>query len=172
MNYYQQPPPRPRSSGGGCITFVLMACGIFAALIFVGVTAMRVIATPTKDEKAKIDDKIAADAKDAAAQQFAFELGVRKACKVGEAGALFMIPDSEMKDHCYDRIRSSLKVPGSSDFPYGEDVSRGMLSDDGGCRRIFKSYFDAQNAFGVKIRTHYECTYDPRSSAMTVKNLD
>jgi hypothetical protein len=40
---------------------------------------------------------------------------------------------------------------------------------DDGCNRIYASWVDAKNAFGVKVRTRFECKFDPRTGLYGVK---
>ena len=105
-------------------------------------------------------------AKDNAAQaekdQAELEARFRRECKVKDGGVVFPIYDDDLVSRCHAEISASVKVPGSEDFP-SDDLHPHMVSDDG-CNRIFNSSFTAQNAFGVKVRTNYSCTYDPRTS--------
>ncbi|OMP76145.1 MULTISPECIES: hypothetical protein [unclassified Chitinophaga] len=51
-------------------------------------------------------------------------------------------------------VRETLKAPGSADFPTLDFTSDYM----GENTYMVKSYVDAQNSFGAKLRTHYVAT--------------
>lgn len=56
---------------------------------------------------------------------------------------------------CQQFIEERLRSPKSADYPAGYDR---YTTDLGGGRYRVKAYVDAQNAFGVEIRTPFECT--------------
>lgn len=53
---------------------------------------------------------------------------------------------------CHEQIKKEARSPKSLDFPWGGQVD---ILD--GKNILLTSYFDAQNAFGAEIRTHYLC---------------
>ena len=53
-------------------------------------------------------------------------------------------------------VKQKLKAPSSADFPYIND-RQVVVVHKGGGRFIVQSYVDAQNAFGAKLRTRYQC---------------
>ncbi len=56
-----------------------------------------------------------------------------------------------------------------ADFPNDRDVK---LTSDDGCHRTHSSSVEGLNAFGVKVRTRYACTFDPKTGDISSKRLD
>lgn len=146
--------------------------GILAGISVLGLIALVVASVVTGPSREKRETENAAYLADAAAhdaaEKAAKEAELRKQCKVPEAGAIFIAYSDQMRDRCHDLIRDSLKVPGSSDFASESDEMKDWVSYDG-CSKTYRSYFDAKNAFGVKVRTRYECTFDPRTGLYSTK---
>ncbi len=89
-----------------------------------------------------------------------------KACRVKPSD---YIPATkrEMAKMCIVFVDAGLKVPGSASYPDLPAETDRSLSTPDGCRSSFDTYFDAQNAFGIKVRTRYRCTYDPKVGLAT-----
>ncbi len=77
----------------------------------------------------------------------------------------------EMAKMCIVFVDGELKVPGSGTYPELPEENEGGLQTFDGCRQFFDSYVDAQNAFGVNVRTRYRCTYDPKVGLASYKVL-
>jgi hypothetical protein len=172
MHYPQQnaPPPPIQSKPIGCLGITLIVIGVgcvgtlgFCAFVFNGVATK----TPEQrraDEQARAEGE-AAQA-DAAAQleilREPWKIKTRKACGLKPDAPIYAATVREQAKMCRDLVEEGLKVPGSGDFPElpGETETKGLSSADG-CRSSQDSYVDAKNAFGVKVRTRYRCTYDP-----------
>jgi hypothetical protein len=59
---------------------------------------------------------------------------------------------------CEKAVRSRLKAPRSADFPgVFDSVSEPTKEGDGSYS--WRSWVDAQNSFGAKLRTHFQCRY-------------
>lgn len=107
-----------------------------------------------------------ASAADAAAELSvaieAWKVKTRKACHVKPDAELTPLTVRELTKTCQALVDIGLKVQGSGEYPELPDATEtaGMMSVDG-CRAYIDSYVDAKNAFGVKVRTKYRCTYDP-----------
>ncbi len=56
---------------------------------------------------------------------------------------------------CQQFVEDRLRSPKSADYPGGYDR---YTTDLGGGRYRVKAYVDAKNAFGVELRTKFECT--------------
>lgn len=154
----------------GCATF---------ALIFGGVMLLCIVAAllGKSPKQKKADDAenarlaaAAASAKAAYEEQQHEEWS--KQCRLKPAQPVFVLSDDDIRTRCHILIDENMKVPGSGDFPSERDDpgGNGFKSDDG-CHRIYNSYVDAKNAFGVKVRTQYACTFDPRSGDFTAKTM-
>lgn len=157
----QRPPPT-KYAGLGCLAWV----GVVALICVLGMFAMCGVAIIN----APRDAQRAAEQADAAAQQAKADAienakedaKERKRCHVADGGEIFRARFDQIRDRCEDIIREGLKVPGSGSFPTeSEDGNQWVTSD--GCSKTLKTYVDAKNAFGVKVRTHYDCTFDPRT---------
>ncbi len=118
--------------------------------------------------------RLAADTADAArlndAARTAFIAKAAKACHMKPSD---YIPATkrEMAKMCIVFVDGELKVPGSGTHPDLPEENEQGLSTVDGCRFFFDSYVDAQNAFGVKVRTRYRCTYDPKVGLASYKVL-
>ena len=171
---YPHPAQRPQPTkyaGLGCLAWI----GVFAAIIVLGMLVMCGVAIVN----APADAKRAADQADAEAQR-AKEDAIddarkkaedRKRCHIADGGEVFLTTSDKMRDRCEDIMRLSLKVPGSGTFPNETDDGNQWVSNDG-CSKTLKTYVDAQNAFGVKVRTHYDCTFDPRTGIIRALPTD
>jgi len=175
--YPQQPPPQPfgappPTKGVGCLGFVLIALGV-GALGTLALCGLVVTTSKTSpEEKRRLDDELAAVQAAASAENARrtakFEAEVRTGCKLKPDAAVFVPADDDaQREHCRALIRDALKVPGSADFPNRSD--EGPFVSDDGCNRIYRSHVDAQNAFGVKVRTKFDCTLDPRTGVYSTK---
>ncbi|MDX6480340.1 MAG: hypothetical protein QOG85_850 [Gaiellaceae bacterium] len=186
MNYPPQYPPQPYypqpapKKGLGCLAWggIIGVGGIVLLGVFCVALAKL---GPTEEQRKKRDEANAAAsasaaasaaiAADAAAQaNLQFENAVRKGCKLAPTKEVFTVPDDALRERCQDMVREGLKVPGSGDFPSDREDSKTLTSDDS-CNRTYTSWVDAKNAFGVKIRTRYACTFDPRTGLFSYKVL-
>lgn len=173
--YPYGPAPTPPKQGMGCIPIALIVVGVLAlgTVIFIAIVVSATKKSP--EEQRRLDEELAAAQAAASAQNAAirakFEGEVRAGCKLAPTAPVFVVDDADQIDQCRAMIREGLKVPGSADFPGPSDDTRKLISDDG-CNRIYQSYVDAQNAFGVKVRTRYECKFDPRTGLYKAKTLN
>ena len=55
---------------------------------------------------------------------------------------------------CRNLVEASLKAPGTADF-----VSENVYPVEGG-RAVIRGAVDAENSFGAKVRSDYECRYE------------
>lgn len=165
----QWPPPRaPQKKGIGCVGWGVILLGAGFVLLLV-VTAFIPRKGPSAAEERRL---IEANEADAAAQRMrAIEEEWRKGCKTKPPEPLFVVLDSDLRDRCEAMISERLKVPGSGSFPSEREQPTALVSNDN-CTRIFQSYVDAKNAFGVKVRTRYECSFDPRTGLYSTKTSD
>lgn len=176
MHHPQFRPPARRGSGCGVVGALVAALvglvGIAVAIIVVFVVSL----SPTPKERAELNAAIEASIADAEAQEragnaamAAYELKMRKTCKVGDAAPFFVLPYEEQRDRCRVLVRENMHVPSSAEFP--RDEQRNYVSDDG-CNMILKMSVEGQNAFGVKVRTPFRCKLDPRTGDLSVKMLE
>lgn len=176
----QQPTIIVQQQSSGCLKAFLVVLGIIVVGNVATCATCAVMAKSSppqsaeeKQRQAQTEKRLQEEAADAAAQEQArLETEFRKGCKLPASKPIFTMYDSNLRERCQDMIRESLKVPGSGDFPSEREQPTSLVSDDGGCDRIFRSYVDAKNAFGVKVRTRYECKYDPRTGLVSTKSLD
>lgn len=163
----QQPPPPKKGLGFGVWAgLILVACFVSVA----GVFCYAVSRKPSAEDQRKTEEILAAAADAAAQQKAAMEKDWRDGCKLKASAPIYVVYDRDLRERCEAMISESLKVPGSGDFPSEREQPTNLTSDDG-CNRIFTSYVDATNAFGVKVRTRYVCTYDPRTGLYGTKAL-
>ena len=171
--YQWAPTPTPprRSNAGGCFLGLAAVGGV---VVLIGASLAFQMSRPNPgdarayDGGPTLDEQIAASAAAATAKyQADLELSFRKQCKRLDGGLIFPLNDEDLRDLCHAQVRESLKVPGSAEFPSGEDRIRLMTAD--GCKRTFTSTFVAKNAFGVMVKTGYDCTYDPKTGQVALK---
>jgi hypothetical protein len=55
---------------------------------------------------------------------------------------------------CEDAVKRRLRAPGTADFPFGNATNAEALGNN---RYRLRSYVDAQNAFGAKLRNNFVC---------------
>lgn len=68
---------------------------------------------------------------------------------------------------CQEFVRRGLKAPSTADFAgYGDSVVSG-----GGGFFVVRSYVDAQNGFGAKIRTDWVCNVESRGKSWHLNDL-
>lgn len=65
---------------------------------------------------------------------------------------------------CENPMTNRLKAAGSADYPFGHVSNVESL---GGDTYRLRSYVDAQNAFGAKLRTRFSCTVEGRGSEIS-----
>lgn len=96
---------------------------------------------------------------------------VRRGCKLKPNTPVFIVEDDDHRIQCQLLMRESMKVPSSATFPNkSEDPGIPFVSDDG-CNRTYASWVEGKNAFGVEVRSRYECTLDPRTGKTKLKAL-
>lgn len=168
--HYPHPPPQhwapPPKQGIGClgIGLIVFGVGVVGSLAVCGAIVASAQRTPAQRAE---DEKIAASAADAEAQRLAeFEGKVRAGCKLSKTAPVFTVQDDELRARCKTIVKEAMTVPSSADFP--TDATP-LVSDDG-CHRTYESYVDGLNAFGVKVRTRYSCTFDPRTGFFSSKS--
>ena len=57
-------------------------------------------------------------------------------------------------------------TPSTAEWPGMFDGDRAVLHAD--CTVTYRSWVDAQNGFGAKLRTHFLCSYDPKTDLVSV----
>ncbi len=151
-----------------------MATGTVAFCTLAGSAARK---TPEeRDADAVVAAQASASQADAAAQlealQEPWKVKTRKACGLKPGATIYPATVRELAKMCRGLVEQGLKVPGSGEFPDlpSETETRGMGSADG-CHYSLDSYVDATNAFGMKVRTQYRCTYDPTTGLASYKTL-
>ncbi len=121
------------------------------------------------EERAKEAAELAslqANAADAEAQRLAVvETAVRKGCKLKASAPVFVIPDDDVRARCKVLVKEGMTAPSSAEFSY---EATPLVSDDG-CNRTYASSVEGLNAFGVKVRTAFRCTFDPRTGNLRAK---
>lgn len=65
---------------------------------------------------------------------------------------------------CRDAIRRQLKAPSTADFPFEGDAHMVRAGDT----LAFKSYVDAQNSFGAKLRNYWFCAATTTGGTVSV----
>jgi hypothetical protein len=58
---------------------------------------------------------------------------------------------------CEDAVKARLKAPGTAAFPFGHATNVAVLGNN---RYRLRSYVDAQNSFGAKLRTNFDCVIE------------
>ena len=177
--YGWQPPQPPKKTGVGCLGWVLIAVVAFLATTVVVCSAVLTPKSETSQAKAQREAKLAeerdataAEEARARAQNAEANRKLAIACKLPPDAEAVEVPTVEkILDHCHGAIRLSAKVPGSIEFP-SEPEDTIKLTSDNGCNYIYTSWFDGQNAFGVKVRTRYRCTFDPITTMPSIKTLN
>ncbi len=173
-----QPPARPRIGCGGLLFTAIalpFVCLLgFCGYVFSGVGAPKTAAE--KDAEAQLQAENAANREDAAVQlakrQEPWKAKTRTACGLKPDAPIYPASTRELAKMCVDLVKDGLKVPGSGKFPElpSESETGGLVTPDG-CRYSLDSYVDAQNAFGVVVRTRYRCSYDPTTGVPSYKML-
>lgn len=69
---------------------------------------------------------------------------------------------------CQDKVRDGLKAPSSADFPAYDEAAVGHSRQ----QWTVRSYVDADNSFGAKLRTRYTCTLHFDGALWSVESLD
>lgn len=167
---YGTPPPR-RGSGQGC----LIAVGVLVAAGGVGIVLLAAVlgsGDPKKRaEREAVDEAIAASAQRANEERLAeLKADLRKKCGIKDGGAVFFVEQDDMKRQCREIVKEGLEAPSSAEFPPIDDPGggSGLVTDDG-CRMTYASYVEALNPLGVKLRTRFSCTFEPRTGKLDVK---
>lgn len=160
----QRPPKRPM---GTAATLGLLFFGGVGTCTALGVAATH----ETPAQKAKIAAEAQSTAAAAETLRKALDEELHKACKVASDVPLNMPDDGDIRASCKSAVRDGLKSPSTAEFPGAFDGENKTLRTDDGCNRVFRSYVDAQNSFGAKLRSKYECVYDPRTARFSV-NMD
>lgn len=86
---------------------------------------------------------------------------------VGVVALLFIIPGSRSREQsgvtasqvytmCKDAVETQLKAPTTAKFPNLWEIGVGEIEGQENTYRV-RAYVDAQNSFGVMIRTNYDC---------------
>lgn len=148
----------------GClIALIVVGCVSVGSCVAFGVLVAAVgTKSPKQQER---EQQIAAQLASAnAAREKEHEDRMRAACK-RDSGPLFFADDGDIRAQCRARVQASLKAPSSAKFDYAETT---LLTTDQ-CNRIFESSVEAQNPFGVMLRTPFTCTYDPRTGDYALK---
>lgn len=182
--HYPQPqqqwgPPRPQKNGIGClgVGLIVLAVGVLGTMGLCGAIVASGHRSP--EERAK-DDEVAAAAASAQAAAAAsaeaalepWKIKTRKACGLKPGDEIFPATVRKQLQLCRVLVEGGLKVPGSGEFPdLPSETETSGLSTVDGCRSFIDTYVDAKNAFGVKVRTRYRCTYDPTTGLPSFKNL-
>lgn len=171
-------PPQPTVivNNNGCLKAILVGLAIVVLAPIATCATCAVMADASRSSQPKPDAAALAaalaEASDAEAQSAkkveAQREAVRKGCKMTELQPVFLLDDESLVDKCQAMVKESATVPSSVDFPTVRDVK---LTSDDGCRRIFRSHLDGKNAFGVKVRTRFECSLDPRTGDIKTKAL-
>lgn len=79
---------------------------------------------------------------------------------------------AEAWDYCSRAVKKSLRAPASAEFPswIAGGASESTYHLGGGTYRV-SSYVDAQNAFGAKVRTAFNCTVEYRDGDWSLVDL-
>jgi hypothetical protein len=88
-------------------------------------------------------------------------------CSNGRVPGTKPLNADSMINQCRALVRENLKAPSTADF---QDKEGGVLYF-GNCNQAWESSVEAQNAFGVPIRTRFKCTYDAATQELRVKLL-
>lgn len=91
-----------------------------------------------------------------------------KWCKEGKTRTKFKIEPSIFMVACRDLVKTKLLSPKSADF---QGVLDGLEEPQmqGDCSYKWDSWVDASNAFGVAIRRHFSCAWNPSTDIVTVE---
>ncbi len=138
---------------------------IFAG--FIGTCAIIMHASSTTPEERAANDKVKAQAEAAEAKRLDdFKEAIRKGCKLSATAPVFALEDGDVRTRCQLLVQEGMTSPSSADFPNDSSVK---LTSDDGCNRILVSSVEGLNAFGVKVRSRYACTFDPRTGNFSSK---
>lgn len=86
-------------------------------------------------------------------------------CSTKRVPTIKSVDSGDFKVQCKDMVRAKLLVPTSADFPGLFDADRLLTNNK--CGRTWRSWVDSKNAFGVKIRKTFTCTYEPSTSMVS-----
>lgn len=162
-------PPRKKSN---VWIWVLVAVGVpFAACSGLAVLGT-VVGKPAREAAAASAsaEKVRA-AEEEAKKKADEDAKMREACKVDSDAKLTKRSNGDVIYLCREMVKAQLKAPATAEFP-GIFDSDGRPTSLDGCKTVYRSYVDAQNAFGAKLRSQFLCTFDPVKDTVSARLLE
>lgn len=74
--------------------------------------------------------------------------------------------DADVQVACHIMVENRLTAPSTAEWPGMFSGDHATLHPD--CSVTYTSWVDHTNAFGVKVRSHFTCRYDPKTDDMSL----